>query len=316
MPNTNPYLWRSGEIVPTEEATIHVRSVGHASVSSVFEGINAYRSATDGTLNIFRLGDHLQRLVDSTRLARLDPTFSLDELVRATVALLQRNKTSADTHIRPWTFAAGNPIEQMVQADVPTETIIDSWPFSSGLETGREKTAAITSWRRVSAGSMPPRVKAFANYHNGRLGNIDAQSRGADWPIFLNEHDQVTESSGATIALVKDGIFYTPAMSSGILQGVTRETVLEILRDDLGISAVETSLDRTDLALADEVMFLGTSAEILPIVAVDGRTVGAGTAGPVTTRLREEYTAVLRGRRPARMGWLTPVPGSPFDSVG
>lgn len=303
----NEFLWRSGRIVPWQDATIHVRSVGHASVSAVFEGINAYWSDTADQLHVFRLRDHLRRLVDSTRLSRLEVGYTVDELEAATLKLLRHNEVRRDVHIRPWTFAANNPTEQMVPAEAPCETVIDHWAFASGLDEPRTRTVAVTSWSRVSPGAMPLRAKAFANYHNGRLGNIDAQSRGADWPVFLNDRHQVTESSGATIGLVRDSVFRTPALSAGILDGVTRASAIELLRDELGVEVVECDLDRSELSLADEVLFLGTSAEVLPIVAVDGRPVGDGGIGPVTARLRAEYRAVVRGDRPARGAWLTPV---------
>ena len=311
------FLWRSGHIVPSAQATVHVRAVGHASVSAVFEGINAYADEGGSQLHVFRLPEHLQRLLGSARLAHLDVGHSIDELAAATVEVLRHNNVRDDVHIRPWAFAAGNPTEQMVPADAACETVIDSWPFHSGLDERRVRTAAVTSWTRIGANSVPPRIKAFANYHNGRLGNIDAQRQGADWPIFLNDRQHIAESSGANIGLFTDGTFYTPSVDSGILHGVTRATVIELLRTDLAIDVVETELDRDDLYRADEVVFLGTSAEVLPIVAVDGRRVGAGEIGQLTTLLRTEYRAVLRGLRPGRREWLTPVwPRPAADRAG
>ncbi|GAA3440216.1 aminotransferase class IV [Kutzneria kofuensis] len=300
------HLWRSGRIVPSAEATVHVRSVGHASVSAVFEGVNAYRDDSGG-LNVFRLEEHLTRLADSVRLSHLTMSYTVDELCAATVELLRRNEVRDDVHIRPWAFVEGNPIEQMVPAGAGCEVVIDCWPFRSRLAEPVSRIAAVTSWRRVASESMPPRIKAFANYHNGRLGNIDAQSRGADWPIFLDDRGRVTESSGATIGLVRDGVFHTPGLDCGILEGVTRDTVLRLLRDELDVPVREHDLTRADLHLADEVMFIGTSAEVLPITVLDGTRAADGVIGPVTTALREEYAAVLRGRRPRYKHWLTPV---------
>lgn len=300
------FLWRSGRIVPSAEATVHVRSVGHASVSAVFEGVNGYRD-DHGGLNVFRLHEHLVRLADSVRLSHLTMPHTVDELGAAVLELLRRNEVRDDVHIRPWAFAEGNPIEQMVPAGAGCEVVVDCWPFHSRLAEPVTRTAAVTSWRRVSGESMPPRVKAFANYHNGRLGNIDARSRGADWPIFLDDRGRVTESSGATIGLVRNGVFHTPGLDSGILEGVTRDTVLRLLRDELDVPVREHDVTRADLELADEVMFIGTSAEVLPIAVLGGpRTADAGI-GPVTTALRAEYAAVLRGRRPRYEHWLTPV---------
>ncbi|WP_020123034.1 aminotransferase class IV [Streptomyces canus] len=303
----NPYLWRSGRIVPSADATVHVRAVGHASVSAVFEGINAYWSDTDQQLYVFRLRDHLQRLLRSAQLSYLTVSHTVDELESATLELLRRNEVRGDVHIRPWCFIDGNPIEQMVPEGAKCEVVIDSWAFNSALSEPRTRKAAIASWERISGNSMPPQVKAFANYHNGRLGNIDAQRRGADWPIFLNSRNQLTESSGATIGMFSGGVFHTPGLDSGILDGVTRATVLDLLSTELGVPVQERAIERSDAYLADEFVFVGTSSEVLPIVEIDGHVIGDGDIGPLTARLRAEYESVLRGRRPARAGWLTPV---------
>jgi branched-chain amino acid aminotransferase len=301
------HLWRCGQIVPSRSATVHVRSVGHASVSAVFEGINGYWNAARKQLYVFRLRDHLKRLMESIRLVHLASQHSAYDLEAATVDLLRANNVRRDVHIRPWTFVAGDPLEQMAPPGAATETIIDSWPFSSGLEQDRVRTAAFTAWTRIGINTMPPRAKAFSNYHNGRLGNIDALRRGADWPIFLNQQGHVAESSGAAIGFFKDGVFNTPDLGSGLLRSITRETVIDLLREELDVAVVERSIERSELALADELVFLGTSAEVLPIVALDGLPIGIGTVGPMTAQLRAEYLAVVRGERPQRIGWLTPV---------
>jgi branched-chain amino acid aminotransferase len=306
-PTSHEFLWRSGRIVRSEDATVHVRSAGHASVSAVFEGINAYAADERDQLHVFRLRDHLNRLIDSARLAHLCLRHTVEELEEAVLEVLRHNDIRYDVHIRPWCFTAGNPTEQMVPDQADCETVIDSWPFSSGLDAHRVRTAAVTSWTRIGPNTSPPRIKAFANYHNGRLGNIDAQRRGADWPIFLNDHHHVAESSGANIGLFKDGTFYTPSEASGILRGVTRQTVIDLLRKDLGVDVVEKAVTRDELYTADEVVFLGTSAEVLPIVAIDAHPIGAGDIGPLTAALRAEYRSLLRGRLSASGNWLTPV---------
>lgn len=304
--DTHEYLWRSGRIIRSEEATVHVRSVGHASVSAVFEGVGAYWNADHEQLYVFRLRDHMERLAQSARLAYLTVGHTPAELEEATLEMLRRNQVRHDTHIRLWSFAAGNPIEQMVPRGAPCETVIDSWPSRSGLVHGRTATAAFTSWTRIGPNSMPPFVKAFSNYHNGRLGNIDAREKGADWPIFINAEGHVTESSGACVGMFRDGVFHTPSLDSGILHSVTRATLLELLRE-MDIPVQERRISRSEMSAADEVIFIGTSAEVLPIVRLDGCEVGGGGIGPLTARLRAEYLAVLRGERPHHADWLSPV---------
>ncbi|MEV0694506.1 aminotransferase class IV [Streptomyces sp. NPDC050388] len=287
-------VWRSGSFVPWNQATVHVGSVGHASVSASFEGIHAYRGG-DGGLTVFRLRDHLQRMLNSISWSDLVSPWSLEELVEATVELCRRNDRHDDTYIRPWCFAAGVHREQMVQAGTEVEIVIDVWPFRSKLGTDTTAKAAVSSWTRFGANAMPPQLKAFSNYHNGRLGTNEARARGADWPIFVNQEGHLTESSGANLAIVRDGVLVTPWLASGVLDGITRATVLQLCRES-GIPAEARAIGRAELLQAEEVLFIGTAAEVLPITEVDGRTVGQGAAGPVTTRIADLYHDTVRGK--------------------
>lgn len=208
---SNPeWIWRSGELVPWEQAAVHVNAVGHASVAAVFEGIKAYLAADGQRLLVFRLDDHLRRLADSARLCRLSLPYSAAELHRAVVELLTVNGYRQDAYLRPWAFPGGIIREQMVPADAVCEVIVDSWPFRSALDTERGCRAAVSSWLRVGESSMPPRAKAFSNYHNGRLAMMEARENGHDWPVMLNERHKVSEGAGACLALVRDGVVATP----------------------------------------------------------------------------------------------------------
>lgn len=298
-------MWRDGAFLPWDEATVHVSSVGHASVSASFEGIHAYATA-DGNLAVFRLADHLQRLLTSVRLAATEAAFTMDELVEASLELCRRNRRRSDTYVRPWCFAKGIHREQMVPAGSPVEICIDVWPFTTKLGTPLTATAVVSSWTRFSPASMPPQLKAFSNYHNGRLGNIEARARGADWPIFLTPVGHVTESSGANVAVVVDGVLTMPSLGSGVLDGFTRQTALQLCAS-LGIPTELRDISRSELYTASEVLFLGTAAEVLPIVAVDGLTVGRGTAGDVTATLAARYLRLVRGELDEHREWLFPV---------
>jgi branched-chain amino acid aminotransferase len=276
-------------------------------VSAAFEGIHAYWDPDREQLNVFRLREHLDRMLDSVRLGHLVTTFDAASLATATGELLRANGYRSDTYVRPYCFPQGDLREQMVPAGTATEVVIDSWPMRSRLGTDASCTVAVSSWTRFGTNVMPPRIKAFSNYHPGRLGNIEARARGADWPLFLNQTGMLTESSGANVGLVKDGVLSTPAVSDGVLPGITRATVLGLARDELGLTTQERSIERTELYTADEVFLLGTSAEILAVTAVDGLTVGDGKAGPVTRGIEEVYQDVVRGRRDRYAHWLTPV---------
>jgi branched-chain amino acid aminotransferase len=300
------WLWRSGELVAWAEARVHVNAVGQASAAAVFEGIRAYPAA-DGRLLVFRLADHLRRLADSARICRLDLGHDTEQLAGAVLELLRVNGYAEPVYVRPWAFPAGHITEQMVPAGTRCEVVIDTWPVGTDLAATTGCRAAVSSWRRISDAAMPPLVKAFANYHNGRLAVVEARENGHDWPILLNDRHQVSEGAGACVALIRDGVLVTPTLTSDVLAGITRHTVLRIARD-CGIPVEEREVSRTELYLADELFFMGTSWELLPIVAIDGLAVGAGTVGPVTERLRAQYTRVVRGEVAGYAGWLTEVP--------
>ncbi|WP_242891024.1 aminotransferase class IV [Actinomadura litoris] len=303
----NPrWIWRNGELVPWERATVHVNAVGHASVAAVFEGLKAYLAEDGRRLLVFRLDDHMRRLADSARLCRLALPYTPGELGLAVLELLRANQYRADTYLRPWIFAAGIIREQMVPADAPCETVIDSWAFRSRPPSGEGCRAAVSSWRRIGEASTPPRAKAFANYHNGRLAMIEARANGHDWPILLNERHKVSEGPGSCVALVRDGTVITPSLTSGVLDGLTRATVLDLL-SELGVPTEVREVDRSELYLADELFFMGTAWEILPIAEIDGLPVGS-TPGPVTKRLTEAYAALVRGTAAAHPEWLTELP--------
>lgn len=314
------FLWRNGKLVPWEEAKVHVTAVGHASVASVFEGLKAYWSIGGEQLFCFRLTEHMERLIASSRLARIQCPWSVDQMVEAVLQLLRANETRQDTYVRPWLFAAGLIREQMVPADAATELVIDTWPFVSH-PPDRTCRACIVSWIRISERLMSPRIKTFSNYTNGRLGMIEAQMNGYDCPIFLNEAGLVTESAGACIAAVRKGAVYTPPLSAGILDSITRRTLLAIV-DEMGVPVHEADLTRTDLYLADEAFFMGTGWEVLPIREIDGMAY-ASAPGPVTRRIAREYLRLVRGEAAIHRQWLTPVwpprtepSDRTFDAVG
>jgi len=300
------WIWRSGRMMPWDQALIHVNAVGHASASAVFEGVKAYRSAAGDRLALFRLDDHLRRLFESARICRIALPHTPHELRTAVLDLLRVNDYRQDAYVRPWAFPAGLIREQMVPAGTLCEVVIDSWPFRSRLDPARGVRVGVSSWQRVTDAAMPPRVKAFSNYHNGRLAMMEARENGHDWPVLLNERHQVSEGPGACIALVRDGTVITPSLTSGVLESITRDTVITLLGDN-GIPVVEREVDRTELYLADELFFMGTAWEIMPIAQIDGLPVGDGAPGPVTRRLTAAYADLVRGRG-QHSAWLTEVP--------
>ena len=304
---TPKFIWRNGDLVLWAEATIHVNSVGHASVSGVFEGIKAYQTTDGGALNLFRAREHMARFVESAKISWMPIDHDADQLVQACVDLLRGNGAAKDTYLRPWCFARGTVRQMMVPADQPTEVAIDSWAFESTLGQDRGCRAIVSSWRRGDDNQAPARVKAFSNYHNGRLALLEARRLGADTAIMLGPNGKIAEGPASCLAMIRHGRMITPPVTESILESVTRDTMIQLARQSLALEVVERPIDRTELYIADEVFFMGTAWEILPVLEIDGHQIGPGVMGEVANRLDHVYTATVRGDVAAPDGWLMAI---------
>jgi branched-chain amino acid aminotransferase len=303
-----PNIWRNGEIIPWEDALIHINSVGHASVAGIFEGIKAYWNEEEKELYVFRLHEHMIRFLNSIKMVRYGFEYSLEDLKKAVLDLLRANEFRSDVYIRPYIFQKGI-VRELLQAQPgkPTELVIDSWPFISYKDMDHALHVCVSSWTRISDNVLPPRLKCFSNYHNGRLAAMEATVSGYDWAILLDGQGKVTEGPGACLALVRDGKVILPTVTNGILESITRDTVLHLLRDILKIPYIEREVDRTELYLADELFFLGTGWEIMPAVSVDRLDVGDGKTGPITRAIAEIYKKVATAQDSRFPEWRTPV---------
>jgi branched-chain amino acid aminotransferase len=299
-------IWRDGTLVNWEDATIHVIShVAHYG-SSVFEGIRCYETPAGGA--VFRLREHMSRLHDSCRIYRMPLDYSVDDLMQATVETVAANDLR-QCYIRPLVVRTG---EQMgfYPVGVPLETFIICWKWDTYLgheafEHGAD--ACVSSWRRAAPDTYPTLAKASGNYLNSQLSKIEARQDGYHEAISLDVFGFVSEGTGENVFLVKNGVLYTAPLAAGILQGVTRDSVMR-LAHDLGHEVREQSIPREMLYVADEIFFCGTAVEITPVRSVDRVPVGTGKPGPVTRALQTEYLGIARGRIPDRHGWLSPVP--------
>ncbi len=305
---TARFLWRNGELVPWAEATVHVGAVGHASVAGIFEGMKAYWNAEKQQLFVFRMPEHYRRFLDSIKMTRFAFGYSLGDLESATQELLQANEYRRDVYIRPYIFQQGL-VRELLQAQPgkPVELIIDSWPFEAYRDPSTALHVCTSSWTRIADNVMPPRLKCFSNYHNGRLAAMEAVVSGYDWPVMLDAQGKVTEGPGACLALVREGSVVTPPATSSILESITRDTVSYIVREVLDLPFVERQVDRTELYLAEEMFFLGTGWEIMPVASVDRLPVGDDAPGPITTRVCDAYAELVRGQDERRPEWRTAV---------
>ena len=299
-------IWRDGALVNWDDANIHVIShVAHYG-SGVIEGVRSYDTPNGGA--VFRLREHMQRLTESCRIYRMPLEYSIDDLMQATVETIAANDLTK-CYIRPIVIRTG---EQMgfYPIGVPVELFIICWRWDTYLgheafEHGAD--ACVSSWRRAAPDTYPTMAKASGNYLNSQLSKIEARQNGFHEAISLDVFGFVSEGTGENVFLVKGGVLYTSTMAAGILQGITRDTVIRLARD-LGYEVHEQTIPREMLYVADEVFFCGTAVEITPVRSVDRIPVGTGTPGPVTRALQAEYLGVATGRIPDRHGWLTPVP--------
>ena len=301
------YLWLNGERTRWEDGTIHVSELGWSTIGAVFEGIRAYWNADEGELYVFRLQEHLERLARSMKLVRLPLHYSLDELAAATHNLLRANDAHEDTYIFPMAYTANSYSSRYDRPDAQSAIQILTRPLPSHLGTGLKLKARISSWRRISEDVMPPRVKNLSNYRNGQLARMEATLDGYDTSLIINNQGKISEAPGACVMVVRDGTLTTPDLTSGILESITRDALITLAREELGIRVEERMVDRTELYVADEVFLCGTAAEISPVVSVDKYDVADGEPGPVTRELEALFDRVLRGRESRYRQWRSAV---------
>ncbi len=305
---TPEYLWLDGRLTPWGDATLHMTAMGAAGGMSVFEGIKAYWNAEREELYIFRLREHMRRLVESMKMCRMPVECTVDALVEATVELCRANGLRGDTYIRPVAFYTGLEHSSFGDTlDSAPHVLIWTRPFRSHMLTGRTLRAGVPSWQRIADHVMPARIKSMSNYQNNRLAELEARVNGYDAAIILNTQGKVSEGPGAAVFLVRDGTAITPAVTSGILESITRNTLLRLMPEALGVPVVEREVDRTELYVADEVLFCGTAAEVTPITSVDRIPVGTGEIGPITRRVERLYHDIVRGIDPGYPEWRTVV---------
>lgn len=301
-------VWWDGKLTPWENATIHVTQIGTASVSSVFEGIRAYLNPLTNELNIFQLDAHLKRFLQSIRLVRLECEYSLDDLHDAIVSLVRDNNPDRDVYIRPFAYAESRTFGSATST--LAHVIIHVTDWDSKLKTDTVSHSCISSWARLSDNQMAPRVKASANYLNSRYASEEAKRNGYDHAILLTPQGKVAEGPGMCLMIVKDGKIITPSVTNGILESITRETVIRLAREALDVPVIERDVDRTELYAADEAFFCGTGIEVVPIVTIDRLKLGDGTPGALSKRMQSCYHDVVRGIETRYAEWRTVVPGA------
>ena len=296
-------VWHNGEFIPWNEATIHVASHVVSYASCLFEGIRCYD--TPQGPGIFRLKDHTDRLVNSCKIYRMELKFTRDQLAQAMVELVRVNNVK-HCYLRPVIFrgfgeAGVNPLNN------PIEIYLLAWEWGKylGEEALRQGVdVCVSSWQRIAPNTLPAIAKSAANYMNSQLVKMEALTNGYVEGISLDASGHVSEGSGENLFIVRDGKIITPPLSSSILPGITRDSVIT-LAQELGYTVIEQAISREMLYIADEVFFTGTAAEITPIRSVDRIVVGKGQPGPITLSLQERFLSIVQGQAEDKYGWLT-----------
>ena len=297
-------IWFNGKLIPWNDAKLHVMSHVVNYGSSVFEGIRCYQ--TEKGPAVFRLRDHIQRLLDSAKIYRMEIDYSLDELIHATLELVTANRVHP-CYIRP-IILRGYGTVGVDPTGSPIDVYIVNYEWGKFLGGGDEGVdVCVSSWNRLAPNTMPTMSKAGANYMNSQLIRMEALVNGYSEGIALDVNGYVSEGPGENIFLVHKERLYTPPLANSVLPGITRNSVLHIAQD-LGIAVHEQAIPRELLYLAEEVFFTGTAAEVTPIRSVDKIKVGDGKMGAITRSIRSEFYAIANGKTEDRHGWLTPVP--------
>ena len=302
----NTWVYHDGEFGRYHD--VHLGLMTHALHygTGVFEGIRAYWNSKQEQLHLLQAPAHFDRMQKNVRIMRMQLPHTTEELVDITVELLRRNQFKADTYIRPLMFASSEEIGVRLHNLKHTFSIY-AIPFGNYVEIESGIRCMVSSWRRLEDQSLPPRAKITGAYAQSALAKSEAVEAGFDEAIVLTAQGHVSEGSAENLFMYKDGVFVTPPATDDILEGVTRLLLMQMIREELGKTVVERSIDRTELYTCDELLMCGTGAQISPVVEVDHRRVGTGKVGEFTQELQSMYFAAVRGESPKHKGWTIPI---------
>ena len=293
----------NGNLMPLKDAKVSITAPGLSYAALVFEGIRAYWNKEHKQLYIFRLDEHLKRFINSMKLLKFIDYPNLSSIKADILKNIQANNYQEDIYIRLQGY-----IDEWGEMAVrsPVSTSIVSYPRPRAIAFTEGKNFTISSWQRLDDNASPPRIKASANYLNSRLASIQAKESGYDGGIMLGPNGKVSEGPGGCIFLIRNGNLITPTITSGILESITRDSIIEIA-DTLKIKVQTRDVDRTELYIADEIFYCGTGQEIMPILSVDKMLAGEGTPGKITKTLQSEFTEIVRGNNQIFKSWISPT---------
>jgi len=305
--NNPKYAFLEGKIVPIDKAKIDIRTNALQYGTAIFEGIRCYWNEKTKTSYVFRMEDHYRRLITNSRIMMIKIKYSIKELCDITIELLKKEMYTEDCYIRPFAYNSGLDIgPKLIGGN--QDLFIYSIPLGEYLDTSRAISVCISSWERLSDNAIPPRAKISGSYVNSALQKTEALQNGFDEALVLTaDGKHVSEGSAMNVFMVNNGTLITPPVTDDILEGITRDTVIKLAREDENIKVIERSIDRTELYTSDELFFCGTGAQIAPIGYVDKRPVGNGKIGPITKRLQDLYLQLVKNEISKYSHWCQKV---------
>lgn len=300
------YVFMDGKYIEKEKATLPIMTHAFLYGTAVFEGIRAYYNPEEKQLYAFRVEEHYERLMNSGKIMRMKSPHTLDEYCDITKKLLQKNNYKQDTYIRPNIFKSAQQIGPGLYNN-PDSFLLFTLTMGDYIDVSKGLKVCVSSWRRNSDNAIPPRAKVAGGYANTALIKTDAHLAGFDDAIVLSEDGTVTEGSAMNLFLVQNGKLVTTNTTDDILVGITRNTVIQIAKEVMGLEVEERVIDRTELYISDEAFYCGTGAQISPIVSIDNYNLGDGTVGPIAAELQKLYFDVVKGRVPKYKKWCMPI---------
>lgn len=304
-PDPNLTVWFQGQYVRLGDANVNILTHALNYGTAVFEGIRGYYNEAEDQLYLNRLEDHYQRWLQNCGILRIGVDSTAAQLCEITAELCRRNRFRSSVYVRPLAYKASARIG--VHSDENDAAAITVVPLGEYFKDDQGLRAGVVSWRRVDDNAIPGRAKISGAYANSVLAGDEARANGHDEAIFLNQDGHVAEAAAANVFIIRRGTLITPAVTDNVLEGITRESVMELARRELGLSVIERSVDRSELYIAEEAFLCGTAVEVAPVVAVDHRRLGDGKPGKITRQLRQLYADAVRGRMPAYRHWLWPA---------
>lgn len=295
-----------GKIVPLSDARVNIATHAFLYGTAVFGGMRAYWNADQKRLYMFRPFDHFRRLLQSARMLTMQTSYDEESLIQLTLDVLRTDQWQQDVYMRPTFYKSDMGIGVRLH-DLKDEFCMFTMPFEKYIKNDTNAHVSISSWRRIDDNMIPARGKVSGAYVNSALIKSDAVRAGFDEALAMDGNGHISEGSAMNIFMLRDGVLITPPVTDNILEGITRRTVIELARNELGLTVTERSIDRTETFIAEEFFLCGTAADITAVTMIDHRPVSTGKMGPVTTQLRTQYQDVIRGRNPKYKNWNVAV---------